>query len=72
MEVPKGSSISTDAPQRQKRGRPISAKDKNPWKTKSNKETLSLPEPLEEDRMEENNPSTFARALNNHNTGIAE
>ena len=72
MEVPKGSSISTDAPQRQKRGRPIGAKDKNPWKTKSNKETLSLLEPLEEDRIEDNNPSTFSCAPNNHNTGIAE
>ena len=72
MEAPKGSSISIDAPQHQKRGRPIGAKDKNPQKTKSNKETLSLPEPLEEDHPEDDNPSTFACAPNNHNTGIAE
>lgn len=36
MEVPKGSGISVDAPKHQKSGRPINAKDKNPWKTKSN------------------------------------
>ena len=70
--VPKGSSISTDAPQWQKRGRPIGAKDKNPRKTKSNKETLSLLEPLDEDRTEDNNPSTFSHAPNNHNTRITK
>ena len=68
VEVHKGSSISVNAPQHQKRGRPIGAKDKNLWKTKSNKETLSLLEPPEEDCPEDNNPSTFARVLNNHNT----
>ena len=47
-------------------------KDKNPRKTKSNKETLPLLEPLEEDRPEDDNPSTFARAPNNHSTGITE
>ena len=47
-------------------------KDKNPWKTKSNKKTLSLLKPLEEDRHEDINPSTCAYAPNNHNTGIAE
>ena len=72
MEAPKGSSISIDAPQCQKRGRPIGAKDKNLYKTKSNKETLSLPEPLEEDHLEDDNPNTFARAPNNHNTRIAK
>ena len=71
-ELPKGLSISTDAPQCQKCGRPIDAKDKNSWKTKSNKETLSLLEPLEEDRPEDDNPSTFACASNNHNVGIAK
>ena len=72
VEVPKASSIFIDAPQRQKSGRPIGTKDKNPQKTKSNKETLSLLEPLEEDRSKDENPSTFALAPNNHNTGIAE
>ena len=72
MEVPKGSSISIDAPQLQKRGRHIGAKDKNSLKTKSNKEIMSLLEPLEEDCLEDDNPSTFARAPNNHNTEIAE
>ena len=72
VEVPKGSSISIDTPQRQKRGRPISEKDKNLQKTKSNKETLSVLEPLKEDCPEDDNPSTFARAPNNHNTRIAE
>ena len=43
-------------------------KDKNPQKTKSNKEI----EPLEKNRPEDDNPSTFARAPNNHNTEIAE
>ena len=38
----------------------------------NNKETLSLLEPLEEDCPEDDNSNTFARALNNHNTGIAE
>ena len=33
---------------------------------------MSLLEPLEEDRPKDDNPSTFARAPNNHNTGIAE
>ena len=47
-------------------------KDKNPQKTKSNKETLPLLEPLGEDRLEDDNPSTFAHAPNDHNTGIAE
>ena len=47
-------------------------KYKNPQKTKSNKETMSLLESLEEDCPEDDNPSTFACALNNHNTGIAE
>ena len=65
-------SISINAPQFQNNGRPIGEKDKNPWKTKSNKKTLSLLEPLEEDRHEEDNPSTCAPAPNNHNTGIAE
>ena len=72
VEVPKGSSISIDASQRQKLGRPIGVKYKNPRKTKSNKETLSLLESLEKDRPEDDNPSTFACALNNHNIGIAE
>ena len=72
VEVPKGSSISIDAPQRQKPGRSIDAKFKNPRKEKSNKETLSLLEPLEEDCLEDDNPSTFARGPNNHNTRIAE
>ena len=36
------------------------------------KKTLSLLEPLEEDRHEDDNPSTCAGAPNNHNTGIAE
>ena len=72
VEVPKGSSISVDAPQLQKRGRPISVKDKNPRKTKSNKEILSLLEPPEEDRPKDDNPNTFARAPNNHNVGIEE
>ena len=72
MEVPKGSSISIDAPQRQKRGRFIGAKDKNPRKTKSNKETLSLLELLEEDRPEDDNPSTFSRAPNNKKIRIGE
>ena len=72
VEVPKGSSISIDAPKFQKCGRPIDAKDKNLRKTKSNKETLSLLESLEDDRPKDENPSTFARAPNNHNTGIAE
>ena len=72
VEVPKGSSISIDVPQRQKRGSPIGEKDKNPWKEKSNKEILSLLEPLEEDRPEDDNPSTFACAPNNHNIGIME
>ena len=36
------------------------------------KKTLLLLEPLEEDRHEDDNPSTCARAPNNHNTGIAE
>ena len=70
VEVPKGSSISIDAPQRQKRG--IGAKDKNPRKTKSNKETMSLLEPPEEDRPKDDNPSTFVRATNNHNSGIVK
>ena len=70
VEVPKGSSISIDASQHQKHGRPISVKDKNLRKTKSNKETLSLLEPLEEDRPEDDNSSTFARDPNNHNTGL--
>ena len=52
--------------------KPIGVKDKNLRKTKSNKETLSLLEPLEDDLSEDDNPSTFARAPNNHNTGIAE
>ena len=65
VEVPKGSSISIDAPQFQKRGRSIDAKDKNLRKTKSNK-------PPEEDRPEDDNPNTFAHASNNHNAGIAE
>ena len=72
MEVPKGSSISFDAPQCQKHGRLIGLKDKNLWKTKSNKETPSLLEPPEEDHLEQDNPSTFASALNNHNAGIVE
>ena len=72
VEVPKGSSISIDASQSQKRGRPIGTKDKNPRKTKSNKETLLLLEPLEEDHLEDKNPSTFARAPNNHNTRIVK
>ena len=72
MKVPKGSSISINAPQCQKHERPISAKDKNPRKTKSNKEILSLLESLEEDHPEDDNLSTFAHAPNNHNTGIAE
>ena len=33
---------------------------------------MSLLEPLEEDCLEYDNPSTFARAPNNHNTGIVE
>ena len=72
VNTPQRVEISIDAPQLQKRGRPISAKDKNQRKTKSNKETLSLLEPLEENRHEDDNPSTFAHALNNHNTGIAK
>ena len=72
VEVPKGSSISIDAPQRQKRVRLRGEKDKNPQKIKSNKETLSLLEPLKEDRHEDDNPRTFAHAPNNHNAGIAE
>ena len=72
VEVPKGSSGSINVPQRQKLGRPISVKDKNLRKTKFNKETISLLEPPEEDHPEDNNPITFARALNNHKTGIAE
>ena len=72
MEVPKGSSTSIDALQRHKRGRSIDAKFKNLRKAKSNKETLSLLEPLEEDCLEDGNPSTFARGPNNHNTRIAE
>ena len=72
VEVPKGSSISINAPQRQKCGRPIGTKDKNPQKTKSNKETMSLLEPIEEDRPEDENPNTFTLAPNNHNTGIAK
>ena len=72
VEVPKGSSISVGAPQRQKRGRPIGAKDKNPQKTKSNKETMLLLKPPKEDCLEDYNPSTFAHAPNNHNVGIAE
>ena len=72
VEVPKGSSISIDASQRQKSGRPIGAKYKNKRKTKSNKETMSLLEPLEEDRPKDDNSSTFACAPNNHNNGIAE
>ena len=72
VEVPKGSSISIDAPQRHKGVRPIGEKDKNPRKTKSSKETLSLMEPLKEDRHEDDNPRTFARAPNNHNAGIVE
>ena len=72
VEVPKGSSIFVDAPQRHKRREPIDAKDKNPQKTKYNKETMSLLEPLEEDCLEDENPSTFAHAPNNHNVGIAE
>ena len=72
VEVSKGSSIFIDAPQCQKRGRPIGVKDKNPQKTKSNKETLSLLEPPEKDRSEDDNPSTFACAPNNHNVGIAK
>ena len=70
VEVPKGSSISIDAPQRQKHGRPIDAKYKNPRKIKSNKETMSLLEPLEEDLLEDENLNTFACAPNNHNIGI--
>ena len=72
VEVLKGSSGSIDVPQHQKLGRPISVKNKNLRKTKFNKETLSLLEPPEEDHPEDENPSTFARALNNHNAGIAE
>ena len=72
MEVLKGSNISINAPQCQKLGRPIGAKYKNMWKTKSKKETLSLLEPLEEDCPEGDNLSTFACALNNHNNGIVE
>ena len=71
VEVPKGSSISINAPQRHKHGRPIGGKDKNPRKTKSNKETLSLLEHPKEDCLEDENPSTFSHALNNHNIGIA-
>ena len=33
---------------------------------------MSLLEPLEEDCPEDENPNTFARAPNNHNTRIAE
>ena len=66
VEVPKGSSITINAPQRQKHGRPIRARKK------SNKETMSLLKPLEEDHPKNDNPSTFVRAPNNHNTGIAE
>ena len=33
---------------------------------------MSLLEPPKEDRPKNNNPSTFARAPNNHNTGITE
>ena len=72
VEVPKGSSISIDAPQCQKHGRPIGAKNKNPRKTKSNKETMSLPESLDENCLEDNNPSTFAHAPNNHNARTTE
>ena len=39
---------------------------------KSNEETLSLLEPPEEDRPEDDNPNTFACASNNHNVGIAK
>ena len=72
VEVPKGSSISIDALQRKKHGRPIGVKDKNPWKTKSNKETLSLLKPPKEDRPEDDNLNTFSCAPNNHNARIAE
>ena len=47
-------------------------KDKNLQKTKSNKETLSVLEPLKEDRPKYDNSSTFARTPNNHDTRIAE
>ena len=46
-------------------------KDKNMRATKSNKETLSLLEPPEEDRPKDDNPNTFAHAPNNHNAWIA-
>ena len=72
VEVPKGSSISINAPQCYKCGKLISVKYKNSRKTKSNKKTLSLLKPPEEDLLEDNNPNTFAHAPNNHNTGIAE
>ena len=59
VEVPKGSSIFIDAPQRQKCGRPIGAKDKNPYKTKYNKEILSLLEPLKRIVMKTTIPIHF-------------
>ena len=73
VESPLGPIITvTNTPQCQKLGKPISAKDKNLWKIKSNKEIQSLLKLHEELHLEEENPSKSARVLHNHNTGNAE
>nr|AAS79613.1 putative copia-like polyprotein [Ipomoea trifida] len=70
VEVPKGSGMHTDTPHRQKRGRPVGAKDLNPRKTRIGKISQSLPKNFS--RPEDGEPSESARALNKLNTGNAE
>ncbi|XP_019159318.1 PREDICTED: uncharacterized protein LOC109156009 [Ipomoea nil] len=75
VEVPKGPSMHTDTPHRQKRGRPLGAKDLNPQKTRIGKISKLLQKNVnrpEDGRPKDGEPSEPARALNNMNTGDAE